>query len=42
MTMSVKMLNDIAVHAEGLASEAMAIPVCVLGRLGSTGGTRRC
>ena len=25
MTMSVKMLNDIAVHAEGLASEAMAM-----------------
>ena len=25
MTMSVKMLNDIAVHAEGLASEAVAM-----------------
>lgn len=25
MTMSVKMLNDIAVHAEGLANEAMAM-----------------
>ena len=25
MTISVKMLNDIAVHAEGLASEAMAM-----------------
>lgn len=25
MTVSVKMLNDIAVHAEGLASEAMAM-----------------
>ena len=25
MTMSVKMLNDIAVHAEGLASEAIAM-----------------
>ena len=25
MTMSVKMLNDIAVHAEGLATEAVAM-----------------
>ena len=29
MTMSVKMLNDIAVHAEGLASEAVAMAVAL-------------